>query len=524
MSDLTPPQTASQSSDETAQLRRWMYTLLIAVAVGAGIGRILNAERVYEPTMYADPTDPEDKRGTWPDTRPPSYPTFSSNDRSRWATIRTLIDHGTFVIGEREVFSEEKAEEVGEKWREKNTWHEDWPKDKDGKYAGFDNGWDTVDKVLHPKTHKFYSTKPPLLTTLLAGLYWLLQLITQWTLADNVWLVVRTMLILVNVLPFALYLGLLAVLVERYCENNWSRLVIMTMATFGTLVTPFLVTLNNHTMATFSILFALYPVMPILFRQDAQENQTPGIMPFLISGLFAAFAACNEAPAAAFTAVLGLLLLWRYPLQTLIFYLPATLLIAAAFFLTNYLAIGEWTPVQWRFGNEWYMFEGSHWAKPPELQNGIDFASKKKYGETHLIYAFHVFLGHHGIFSLTPIWLLAFVGMGVGAAKKTGSRLSWLFFAMAALLSVVVISFYLTVSSRNYGGYTCGLRWLMWLTPLWLLSLIPVLNGLSKTNWGKWVTYVFLTASVLSVAYPAWNPWRHPWLLRWMQDMGWVLY
>ena len=29
-------------------------------------------------------------------------PTFGSNDRSRWATVRALVDEGTFVIGRRD--------------------------------------------------------------------------------------------------------------------------------------------------------------------------------------------------------------------------------------------------------------------------------------------------------------------------------------------------------------------------------------------------------------------------------------
>ena len=36
------------------------------------------------------------------------------------------------------------------------------------------------------------------------------------------------------------------------------------------------------------------------------------------------------------------------------------------------------------------------------------------------------------------------------------------------LVSLVVLGFYLTNKTVNYGGWTTGLRWLMWLSPLWL--------------------------------------------------------
>src|SRR5687767_15651196 len=33
----------------------------------------------------------------------------------------------------------------------------------------FEDGWGSVDKVLHPDTLEYYSTKPPLFTVLIAG-------------------------------------------------------------------------------------------------------------------------------------------------------------------------------------------------------------------------------------------------------------------------------------------------------------------------------------------------------------------
>ena len=98
-----PESSPLSHSQENAQLRQWIYALLIIVAVGMAAGRILNTERVYEPTLYRDPDDKSDTRGNWPSSRPDALPTFSSNDRSRWATIRALVDHHTYVIGERDM-------------------------------------------------------------------------------------------------------------------------------------------------------------------------------------------------------------------------------------------------------------------------------------------------------------------------------------------------------------------------------------------------------------------------------------
>jgi len=33
-----------------------------------------------------------------------------------------------------------------------------------------------------------------------------------------------------------------------------------------------------------------------------------------------------------------------------------------------------------------------------------------------------------------------------------------------------------------------------------------------------------LVASILSMSYQLWNPWRHPWIYNWMESRGWISY
>ena len=79
-------------------------------------------------------------------------------------TIRAIVDQGTYAIDEvivREI--------------------------RDGREIR-DPEWHTIDKVRHKDKQgrwRYYSSKPPLLPTLLAGPYWVIKAVTGTTLASS---------------------------------------------------------------------------------------------------------------------------------------------------------------------------------------------------------------------------------------------------------------------------------------------------------------------------------------------------
>jgi hypothetical protein len=508
----------STASDPAGSLRRSAYLLLTAAAVGIVAAKVVGAENVLEPSRYTAPTKdgysavPPDPPRNWPDKRPEPTPTFSSNDKSRWATVRALVDHGTFVIGRRTYPDPSDPK----KFHDEGIITE-------GDYR-------TLDVVMNPDTKAFYSTKPPLLPVLIAGEYWLLKKVFGWDIVRDRWLVIPAILLTINVIPFAVYLVLLARLIETTGTTDFGRLLAFTTACFGTFLTTFAGTFNDHTPAVFAVLFAVYPLVRAM-----AENRDMEASGYLCSGFFAGLAVALQLPAAAFLAGIGLPLLVARPRTTLCYFVPAVLVPVAAYLLLNYVALGELSPAYEKFGGPWYEYEGSHWAKlklPPGHpdRKGIDFAA-----ETKDTYAFHLLVGHHGWFSLTPVWLLAAVGLvtlGIRSAsdlKKLVSRgkgSPWtppLFAGMTLAVSVVVIGFYV-VRTNNYGGSTSGPRWLFWLTPLWLLALPPAADRLAPSRWGRGLAAVLLGLSVLSVFYPAANPWRSPWIMQLVEFNGCLRY
>ncbi len=463
----------------SARLRWGIYLVLIALATGNMAGRLLAVNSVDKVALE------KARRGKEILQRP----FLSANDRSRWMTIRALVEHGTYEIDA--IFGQPT--------------------------------WDSIDVVKHSgrdgKLH-FYSSKPPLLATLLAGEYWLIHRISGWTLGEQPYEVGRLMLLMVNVLPLVLMYSLLAKLVERFGTTDWGRIFVMAVATLGTLLTTFAVVLNNHVVAAVSAAIALYALVRIYCDGERQLRY------FALAGLAAAFTAADELPALAFLAAIGVMLVWRNPRESFLAFAPSVLVVVAAFFLTNYLAHDSLRPPYMHRSatdpnDNWYAYEysvngemrNSYWLD----RQGIDRGEPSKWN-----YAFHVLVGHHGILSLTPVWLLSAWGALLWLNSPDISRRDLA--AMIATLTIICLVFYIGLrpqEDRNYGGMTSGFRWMFWFAPLWLVLMLPAADRLARSNTGMAAATVLLTWSVISVSYPTWNPWTQPWIYNWLQWCGW---
>ena len=487
------------TTDPTRALRQSLYLVLGAMALAIATAKIVGAENVYEPSRYKpastqyDANRADTPARVWPEKRPEPTLMFGSNDRSRWATVRAIVENGTYVIGKRANLTA-TAPPYGD--------------------SGiiFEESYTSIDKVMNPDTGEFYSSKPPLFATLLAGEYWLLHKLFGLSIDRDRWLVVGIILITINVLPFALYLFLLAKLIEQYGRSDFGKLITFAVASFATFAITFAPTLNNHTPAIFCTLFAIYPLL---------RSESPTKRDLFLSGLFAGLTATFELPAAAFAGGLGLLLLLSRFRQTLTCYLPGLAIPVVALLACNVISMGKITPAYGEFGGPWYNYGGSNWLKlkEPVRPRGIDFNS-----ESTPVYAMHLLVGHHGWFSLTPVWLVAACGL-IGQARRLRESLLGKLAAVTIAVSVIVFTFYLTrFQSYNYGGNTSVARWLIWLSPLWLLGLLHGVDRIADSRRWRFATVILLAFSVLSVFYPAWNPWRNPWILQLCEQLGWVRY
>lgn len=491
------------------QLRRFAYSLLTVATVAMVMARIANVELVFEPSRYHgrgadEPPDVAVRK--WPEKRPAAMPTLSSNDRSRWCAVRALVDNGVWIIGHRS-------------------------NNRDGTYRDegivFEEGWQSIDRVKNPETDNYYSSKPPLLTFLVACEYWVLKHTLGWTITSDTNYVVKAILVTFNVLPLVAYLWMLRNLIERFGSTDWGRLFTFAAGCFGTFVTTFSATLNNHTLAAVCTLGALYSLLmadgpPKLLLGRFPLPPAPPSWRLAISGLFTGLLFCLELPALSLASLLAVLLVLRECNRALIWFVPFVFLPEILQLALNFWSTGQVITYA-KFGSNWYEYPGSHWLKPGagEIKHGIDWARQH---ESLGAYILNVLVGHHGLFSLTPIWLLSFAGMMHETWKQFQKNgVTWFLPVPALVVSAVVIGFYL-LDTDNYGGHTSGLRWLIWLSPVWLLMLLPAADRLADARWKRGLGLMLLAVSVFSASFAVSNPWRHPWLFRLMESWGWVRY
>lgn len=541
--------TTAESNQAAARLRWGVYWILIALAAGNMTGRILAVNSVDR--IALEKYLQRSGRKQWQQQRP----FLSANDRSRWATVRALVEHHTYAIDT--IIAEPN--------------------------------WDTIDMVKHAdpwttvkhtereggedveRVERLYSSKPPLLATLLAGPYWAIHRATGWTLGDHPYEIGRLLLWTTNVLPMVVMFVLLGCLVERLGTTDWGRIYAMAAATWATYLNTFAVVLNNHLIAAVCATVAIYAAVRI-WCDGARHNRL-----FAAAGFFAALTAATELPALALLAMLSAALLWKAPRPTVQAYLPAAGLVVAAFFVTNYAAHGCLTPPYMHRNtadpaNNWYDYSymkggrerDSYWRNPNGIDRGEPSAAR---------YALHTLVGHHGIFSLTPVWLVSLAGLAVwgfgrdprrsaageplpsgpasappaghgaidagdGEAEQaeglqrsrtigsleTGGSCGRSLAVLIAAVSLACLVFYLSrpLAHRNYGGMTSGFRWMFWLAPLWIVAMLPAADRFSRYRAWRVVAVVLLALSALSASYPTWNPWTYPWLTNWGIYLGWI--
>ncbi len=498
-------------------------------------------------------------------------PFLSANDRSRWCTIASLTEDGSFVIDR---FLDRR--DTSNKFR---TWY----------------SIDMVRKTETDGSEHYYSSKPPLLSVMYAAVCSPIATLWNRRLSDAPLEVGRTLLLVTQWLPMTLFWIGCWMWILRSVHDSWQQMILLSFVLFGTFLTTFTNTINNHLPAAISMAASLVLLRMVAGSGTEQTTSWRSIRDCILLGIAASFTAACDLPALAWAAILiPLVWLLTRSISRTAWMVFGMLPVALAFAVTNWIAYGDLKPpyahreelgtrittiplsiadssqttqeptatdlaaigkallganerimapisiqparrentweasfktesdLSKRFAvvrdgenwaihqwNDWYDYPKSYWL--PKNKRGVDL------GEPSIArYAFHVLIGHHGVLSLTPFWLCSIVGLAA-MLRQPSDRYRFLLALAIMSVTTVCLAFYISrpLIDRNYGGVASGFRWMFWLIPAWFVFLPEGLNQVSRSWMGKAFIMASLLISIFWATIPWANPWQSPLLFTW---------
>ena len=166
-----------------------------------------------------------------------------ANDRSRWAAVVSLVHQGT------------------------------WQIDDVDRLRGPNGNWGTIDKVYHidrSGEEHFYSSKPPLYILFISSQYWVLNRVFGVDMLANPLWAIKGLVFCNQVLLFGLFLWLYLQICQRFVKQRSVLICLGLTAGFGTFLSTFAVSLNNHLPAAVCVLATI----ALMIRIECDRNSS----------------------------------------------------------------------------------------------------------------------------------------------------------------------------------------------------------------------------------------------------------
>lgn len=361
----------------------------------------------------------------------------NANTGSRYATIEALVDHGTFFIDKTHYkFTPDKLE---------------------------------VGKHL-------VSTKPPLLPTWGAGVYWVYQKLTGHTIADHEGEIIAVVTLFTAWLSHLIFLIYFYRLCRLLIKRQLAIIVALVAACFAYFGTAYASHLNNHSVAAAFLLVGFYYAVRIRNELGAKTRH------WIIAGLVLGILPAIDLPSLSFTGLVWLYLVSYDYKRTLLIFSPALIPGFAAQLVLSYLSTGYLVPA---YMNRELLDAQKH-NYFSKARSGIDALREPK-----TIYSFNMLLGHHGLFSMTPLFVFSLIDV----IRRLVRRQRYFAEALVVLVANLVVILFYVFKSRNYGGWCVGMRWLI---PQMALLLVHFALWLDQARLGKLKWTLVVGAFVVS--------------------------
>lgn len=337
----------------------------------------------------------------------------------------------------------------------------------------------------------YYSSKPPMLSVLTAGVYWIYKSVTGNTIRYNRRSVAMFCNRVMAGIPHILLLVFFFRFTRLITQNDEAVLAGLGAVCFSFIGAGYATSLNNHSPAAAVLLIGFYYAYRIRNEIDAKQRH------WEISGYFCGFLPTLELPALFISIAVGLYLLFYDWKKTIKLFIPAALVPILIHFILTYVSTGSVLPVYLR--SDLYFFEGSYYSTHYEIYKALV--------EPKHIYLFHMLFGHHGIFSMTPTLIFAVLAL-VRIFRKRSALLPE---ALVVSVSGVILIIFYTMMTENYGGKCVGFRWLIVLTPLlFLFFAVWIDTQLQQKKLQDWMLIILLVTFLIG-QYHTLDASRKPW-------------
>ncbi len=412
---------------------------------------------------------------------------YSTNDASRMASIDSLVQRGTWQI-------------------------DDSP------------FWHTVDKIQ--VGDHFYSSKPPTLAFLGAGVYTILHngfglnLFWEECFPDRTpthcravlesdkvdWAYVILVFLLVST-PATVILAVIYRMARWRGLSNWVALPFVLLLGLGTGLFPYSTIFVNHLLSA----MGTFLTAAILLRHDQPTSRQ-----MAFAGLWVTLAATVDLSATLFLAGFLLYVVVRYRYKSWAFFLGALVPGILAILLNLQITGSPLPPQMYTRG---YEFEGSSFkiAEPirllfsprdegdANLESYTDLQLSGNNQTSVLLHTFNMLLGDYGLFAFYPIVFWYALGL-LRALRADDPTTRWLSRTAAATILLYLI--YFALRPHTFGGYVFGPRWLLNMVPLMALFALD-LALYRPLGWKTAFPLFFLGIISVINAYPgALNPWN----------------
>jgi hypothetical protein len=316
------------------------------------------------------------------------YPDVSGNPASRFATMESLVERGTWAIDESS-FAEQ-----------------------------------TVDKVV--VDGRTISSKPPVFPALGAAVYWVVYHLFGWRFETHPTATTTAVRLVLQIIPFGLFLLYFWRFLATWMSDPRARYWLFATTALASYLFGYSSKLNNHAPAAFLVFAAFYHAHGVVRRQAPASS-------WLLAGGFAGLAVTFDLGAAPFAGAIGVYLLAHSPVRALTLTLGAGLVPLTVNAALNLSITGSPLPVYLQ----------------PELYQGY-WEAPRSYdalAEPKWLYLLHMTVGHHGWLAMSPVLLLAFPG-----ARRLWQRGRRAEVAVIAFTCLFVLVYYWLETSNYGGG------------------------------------------------------------------------